>query len=106
MAKTILITGGSSGIGAACARAAVAAGHRVALAARSREKLEKLTEELGSESAIAIECDVTDPKSQKRMFERAVEAFEGLDAVFANAGLGATAIGTENGDIESSTTNY
>ncbi len=97
--KTILITGGSSGIGAACARAAVEAGHRVALAARSKGKLRELAEELGNDNAVAIECDVTNPDMQMQMFERAVEAFGRLDAVFANAGLGATAIGTENGDI-------
>ncbi|MDJ0712437.1 MAG: SDR family NAD(P)-dependent oxidoreductase [Woeseiaceae bacterium] len=100
MQKTILITGGSSGIGAACARAAVAGGHRVALAARSREKLLELVAELGSENAVALECDVTDPDAQTQMFERAVQAFGGLDVVFANAGLGATAVGTENGDLD------
>ncbi len=100
MQKTILITGGSSGIGAACARAAVTAGHRVALAARSREKLLALVEELGTDNALDIECDVTDADAQARMFERAVEVFGGLDAVFANAGLGATQVGTENGDID------
>ncbi len=100
MKKNILITGGSSGIGAACARAAVGAGHRVALAARSQGKLEELAEELGSDNVLAIECDVTSPDAQKAMFDRAIEAFGGLDAVFANAGLGASAVGTENGDIE------
>ena len=100
MPKSILITGGSSGIGAACAKAAVTAGHRVALAARSIGKLQELAEDLGSENAVAIECDVTDPNIQGQMFEQAIEAFGGLDVVFANAGLGATAVGTENGDIE------
>ena len=100
MSKSILITGGSSGIGAACAKAAVAAGHRVALAARSLDKLQALTEELGSDNAIAIECDVTDPAAQEQMFQRTLEAFGHLDAVFANAGLGASAVGTENGDLE------
>ncbi len=100
MSKAILITGGSSGIGAACARAAVAAGHRVALAARSKDKIEALANELGGDNAVAIECDVTDPAAQQRMFEGAIGAFGELDAVFANAGLGATAVGTENGDID------
>lgn len=100
MPKTILITGGSSGIGAACARAAANAGHRVALAARSKGKLLELAEELGSANVTAIECDVTDPAQQERMFERASEALGSLDVVFANAGLGASAVGTENGDID------
>ncbi len=100
VAKTILITGGSSGIGAACARAAVQSGHRVALAARSTRKLQTLTEELGEGNAIPIECDVTDPQAQQAMFDRVREAFGTLDVVFANAGLGATATGTEHGDID------
>lgn len=98
--KNILITGGSSGIGAACARAAVAAGHRVALAARSKDKLDALVDELGADKALAIECDVTDPKAQDAMVDTAVEAFGSLDVAFANAGLGATAVGTEQGDID------
>ena len=100
MRKTILITGGSSGIGAACARTAVAAGHQVALAARSSDKLTELVEEFGSDNAVAIECDVTDPGAQERMFQDAVEAYGCLDVVVANAGLGASAVGTENGDVD------
>lgn len=100
MSKNILITGGSSGIGAVCARRAVAAGHRVALAARRRDKLTALVEEFGPDNAVAIECDVTDPDAQAALFEAAVAAFGSLDVVFANAGLGASAVGTEQGDID------
>ena len=57
--KTFLITGASSGSGAATARMAVEAGYRVALAARSADKLKRLADELGGpEKAIAIPCDV------------------------------------------------
>lgn len=100
MSKHILITGGSSGIGAACARAAVQAGHKVALAARSVEKMDSLVRELGSESTIALQCDVTDTDAQQHMFDAVLERFGSIDVVFANAGLGATAVGTEHGDIE------
>lgn len=100
MSKSILITGGSSGIGAACARAAVQAGHKVALAARSIESLSVLVKELGADNAFAIECDVTDPNAQKAMYHSVIERFSSLDVVFANAGLGATATGTEKGDID------
>ncbi|MEO0882183.1 MAG: SDR family oxidoreductase [Pseudomonadota bacterium] len=100
MSKNILITGGSSGIGAACGRAAVAAGHKVALTARSVDKLDALVEELGTENALAIACDVTNAAAQKAMIDQAVDRFGSLDAVFANAGLGATATGTEQGDID------
>jgi len=100
LAKIILITGASSGIGAACARHASKAGNNLVLAARSVDKLEGLAEELGSERALAIECDVTKPDAQRRLFKEAVSRFGTIDVVFANAGIGATAMGTEDGDIE------
>jgi NADP-dependent 3-hydroxy acid dehydrogenase YdfG len=84
-----LITGASSGIGAASARHAGAAGWRLVLAARSQEPLEGLAAELGGdERAIAVPCDVTDWEAQQRLVELALSAFGHLDAVFANAGFG------------------
>ena len=84
----LLITGASSGIGAATARHAVANGYRVALAARSADKLDALVAELGAESALALECDVNDKTSQQAMVEHTLERFGRIDAVFANAGIG------------------
>lgn len=87
--KVLLITGASSGIGAATARAAVGAGFRVALAARRTERLRAMVAELGgAEHALAIECDVTDYPAQEAMVAAAVAHFGRLDAVFANAGRG------------------
>ena len=100
MARVILITGASSGIGAATARAAVAEGFEVALLARSEDKLTALAEDLGTAAALAIPCDVTDPEALANAFKAAEEQFGQIDAVFANAGLGATASGTEAGDID------
>lgn len=88
--KVLLITGASSGIGAATARAAVAAGFRVALAARSEDKLAALAEELGADQALAVPCDVTDFAQQERTVARTQERFGRIDAVLANAGFGAT----------------
>ncbi len=85
-----LITGASSGIGAATARHAVAQGHRVVLAARSRDKLDALAKELGgADRAVAVACDVTEWADQERLAAQALEVFGRLDVVFANAGFGA-----------------
>ena len=86
-----LITGASSGIGAATARHAADAGYRVALAARSRERLDELAEELGgADRALALQCDVTEWEQQEAMVADAISHFGRLDVVFANAGFGAT----------------
>ncbi len=85
-----LITGASSGIGAATARHAAQAGHRVVLAARRTDALEALAAELGGpERAIALGCDVTEWEQQERLVATALEAFGRLDVAFANAGFGA-----------------
>lgn len=86
--KVLLITGASSGIGAATARAAAAKGWRVALAARSIDRLEALVSELGSDRAFAIPCDVTDWDAQQQMAAAAIRRFGQIDAIFANAGTG------------------
>ncbi len=85
-----LITGASSGIGAATARAAAAAGYRLVLAARSTQPLEALAGELGgSERALAVPCDVTEWEQQQAMVQTALERYGRLDVAFANAGFGA-----------------
>lgn len=86
--KVLLITGASSGIGAATARAAAADGWSVALAARSVDKLEALVGEIGSDHAMAVACDVTEYEDQVRMATAVRDRFGRIDAVFANAGTG------------------
>jgi NADP-dependent 3-hydroxy acid dehydrogenase YdfG len=84
-----LITGASSGIGAATARAAAQAGYRVVLAARSTDRLQTLAEELGGEErALVQSCDVMEWSEQEAMVERTLDRFGSLDVAFANAGFG------------------
>lgn len=99
MARTLFITGASTGIGAATACAASRAGWSVALVARSRDKLEALAGEIG-DSALALPCDVTDLSALEKAVAAAVDRFGGIDAVFANAGRGLSKAGTVEGNAE------
>jgi NADP-dependent 3-hydroxy acid dehydrogenase YdfG len=86
----LVITGASTGIGAATAHRAVEFGYRVVLAARSEDKLRALADELGGdEKAAATRCDVTDWDDQQALVATALDRFGRLDAYFANAGFGA-----------------
>jgi NADP-dependent 3-hydroxy acid dehydrogenase YdfG len=86
-----LITGASSGIGAATARAAAESGYRLALIARSEDRLASLARELGGDRrALAIPADVTEWEQIEAAVGRALAAFGRVDVVFANAGFGAT----------------
>ncbi len=86
----MLITGASSGIGAATARAA-AGKYRLLLAARRQGELEELAAELGGEErALAVPCDVTEWGQVEAMRDAALDRFGRIDVVFANAGFGAT----------------
>ncbi len=99
--KVLLITGASSGIGAATARMAVEAGWQVVLAARSEDKLQKLVQKLGEEHAMAITVDVTDYEDQRAMLKTLLERHGRLDAVFANAGVGGEPGGFSGAPVES-----
>jgi NADP-dependent 3-hydroxy acid dehydrogenase YdfG len=87
--KVFLITGASSGIGAATARHAAQAGYRLVLAARSQDRIEALARDLGGdERALAVRCDVTEWPEQRAMVAAALERFGRIDVAFANAGFG------------------
>jgi short-subunit dehydrogenase len=88
----VLITGGSGGLGAALARELAASGARLALAARSRERLEEVARDLsaGGAEALAVPTDITEDAQRRRLVDAVVGAFGGLDVLINNAGLGAT----------------
>lgn len=99
--KVLLITGASSGIGAATAHAAAKAGWRLVLAARSEGRLEELVHELGgADRTLAVRCDVTSWPDQQAMAEAALRHFGRIDAAFANAGAGGTPGGFAGADPE------
>jgi NADP-dependent 3-hydroxy acid dehydrogenase YdfG len=85
-----VITGASSGIGEATARALAADGHRVTLLARRADRIQALAEELGN-GAIAIEADVTDRRSIVAAAKRVQRELGGADILVNNAGVMLTA---------------
>ena len=97
MTKTLMITGASSGIGAATAHAAAKAGWNVGLCARSADKLKDLESEIGPR-ALAVTCDVTQLSDVERAVGDIVNKFGRLDAAFANAGMVISTRGTLQGD--------
>jgi short-subunit dehydrogenase len=89
--STALITGASSGIGAALARELAARGHGVTLVARSEDKLRALAEELSAKHGVRAEvvaCDVTDPAARDRLAEAVEAAGLRVDVLANNAGFG------------------
>lgn len=84
--KVVLITGASSGIGAATARMLAELGCKLALAARREDRLEALASSLATDT-LSLKVDVTSAEDVTRMVERTIGHFGRIDALFANAGL-------------------
>lgn len=87
--KVVVVTGASSGIGAHITRNLVAGGGRVTAAARRRDRLEALAEELSdSAGAISIvEADVTKANEVEGVVQEAIDRYHGIDALVNNAGM-------------------
>jgi NAD(P)-dependent dehydrogenase (short-subunit alcohol dehydrogenase family) len=83
--QVALVTGGGRGIGAGIARELAAAGARVAVAARTREQVEEVAQEIGG---IALEVDVTDRAAVERMVAETEGQLGPIDLLAANAGIG------------------
>ncbi|MBM4105659.1 MAG: SDR family NAD(P)-dependent oxidoreductase [Phycisphaerae bacterium] len=88
--KSIVITGGSSGIGAATAIECARAGMDCVLVARRRDRLAEVAAEVArlGRRAELVACDIADPRSSEAILDAAERAFGGFHAVFANAGYG------------------
>ena len=89
--RAAVVTGASSGIGAASARALARDGADVVVAARREQRLSELAADIEDEygrAAEAVPTDVTDESQVASLMEAAVDAFGGLDVVVANAGVG------------------
>lgn len=88
--KVVVVTGASKGIGRAIAFAFAAVGAKVVLAARTRETLEQVTDELresGAE-ALAVPTDVTNVDAVKQLIQRTLDAYQRVDILINNAGIG------------------
>jgi len=95
--KTLFITGASTGIGEATARAAVDHGWNVGLFARSEDKLATLARDLG-DRAVPLPGDATSLSQQEAALDHLAGHFGSVDAAYANAGTGLSAAGTDAGD--------
>ncbi|MBP2707983.1 SDR family oxidoreductase [Microbispora sp. RL4-1S] len=86
--RTVVVTGGSAGIGRAAAEVFAAAGMRVVLAARGRDRGHEAAEKIRADGgeALFVPCDVTDPAQVANLFRRAVTAYGRVDCAFNNAG--------------------
>jgi short-subunit dehydrogenase len=87
--KVVVVTGASSGIGAAAARAFAAEGGHVVLAARSAGPLERLAGEIAAAGgrALAVPVDVAEPGAAERLLDRAASELGGVDVLVNNAGV-------------------
>ncbi|MEJ7817857.1 MAG: glucose 1-dehydrogenase [Thermoleophilaceae bacterium] len=88
--KVALVTGGSSGLGVAFARALAEAGADVAVAARRADRLEETRKQIEAldRRAIAVACDVSDPDACTRAVQETVDGLGGVDVLVNNAGIG------------------
>ncbi len=86
LGKSVLVTGASSGIGRASAKAFAEQGMRVAISARSVERLHALAEELGPDT-IVLPADLTRPHEVDELIAQAIAQLGRLDVLFANAGI-------------------
>lgn len=96
--KVMLITGATSGIGKATAIKAASNNIKLILTARRKTLLNELVDIIGKANAFAVPADATSYDQQKEVIEKGVKHWGKLDIAFANAGVGVSKSGTEEGD--------
>lgn len=96
--KVAIVTGGGTGIGKAAALALAGDGWRVAITGRRLAPLQAVVSEAGanSKNVLAVQGDVSDPKSVHAVFAKVIEAFGRLDLLFNNAGINAPGVAVED----------
>ena len=97
MPRTAVVTGASSGIGAATARALAGDGFHVVCAARRQDRIEELAAEIGG---TAVVCDVTDDASVRSLGQTVTQDFGSVDVLVNNAGAANDAATVEDADVE------
>lgn len=85
--RTALITGATSGIGLAAARALAAEGAYVFLTGRRQQALDEVVADIGADRATGVRADITDPADLDRIVAAIEDSGRGLDILFANAGI-------------------
>ena len=93
--KVAVVTGAGSGIGKAVALALLREGYRVVLAGRRIEPLDEVAIESGSDRALAVVADVSQPDAVRALFDKTQQVFGRLDLLFNNAGVSAPAVPME-----------
>ncbi len=100
MAKTIFITGATSGFGLACARRFADEGWRLIVTGRRRDRLDQLTAELSGRPVHAVELDVRDREAVRRVIDSLPEGFGDIDVLVNNAGLALGLEGADRADLD------
>jgi NADP-dependent 3-hydroxy acid dehydrogenase YdfG len=98
--KVMLITGATSGIGKAVAMRAAKEGIKLILTGRREHLLDELADEIGRQNVITVSADASIYEEQAKVVNAGIERWGKIDIVFANAGVGISQPGTENGDPE------
>ena len=100
MAKTIFITGATSGFGLACARRFADEGWRLIVTGRRRDRLDQLTAELSGRPVLAVQLDVRDRDAVRGVIAALPEGFADIDVLVINAGLALGLEGAARADLD------